>query len=209
LAAHDADVLVLTEYRDGPAAPALRATLEALGYRWMTRHLPPRGRNGVLIAARRRFQEVGPITLAVAEPWRLLDVAIGSLWLTGVYMPNLRVKVPYWQALIGTLATRNEIPALALGDFNTCRPFLDEAGATDATARFMDEVQAIGFRDLWRDRNPEGREFSWYSTRGNGFRIDHAFVSPHVAGRARDIRYAHEAREAGVSDHSMLLLDLR
>jgi hypothetical protein len=31
LAPHDADVLVLTEYRDGPSAPALRAELERLG----------------------------------------------------------------------------------------------------------------------------------------------------------------------------------
>jgi exonuclease III len=209
LAEQDADILVLTEYRDGPAAPALRAELERLGYRWLTAHTPPRGRNGVLIAARRTFREVGPVTGEVAEPWRLLDVVVGRIRLTGVYMPNLRVKIPYWQALIGALAGRVDGAALAIGDFNTCRPYLDETGATDVTADFLDKVQAAGFRDVWRDRNPETREFIWFSHRQNGFRIDHAFFSPRLAARVRGIGYAHAAREAGVSDHSMLVVDVR
>ena len=139
----------------------------------------------------------------------MLDVTVGRIRLTGVYMPNLRAKIPYWQALIETLAPRSAESAVTLGDFNTCRAFVDEAGATDATARFMDAIQAAGFRDLWRDRYPEGREFSWYSTRGNGFRLDHAFLSPRLIRRATDVRYAHDVRIAGLSDHSMLVLDLR
>ena len=81
-------------------------------------------------------------------------------------------------------------------------------GAIDATAHFMDRVEAIGFRDLWRHRYPDGREYSWYSHRGNGFRIDHAFLSPGLAARAGAMRYSHEERLAGLSDHSVLLLEL-
>jgi exodeoxyribonuclease-3 len=209
LAPLDADVLVLTEYRDGPSVFALHAELERLGYKWVTRCLPPRGRNGVLIASRRRFQEIGTVSAAVDEPWRMIEVAIGRIRVVGVYMPNLRVKIPYWEALIQVLSESAKASIVTLGDFNICRPFLDEAGATDATARFMDEAQTAGFRDLWRDRNPEGREFSWYSTRGNGFRVDHAFLSPRLVNRATNIRYTHDARVAGISDHSMLVLDLR
>lgn len=209
LAPHEADVLVLTEYLDGPSVMALHAELNRLGYKFVTRRLPPRGRNGVLIASRRRFSDIGHVTVDVDEPWRLLEVGIGRIRLIGVYMPNLRVKIPYWQALIRSLSLRADGSVLALGDFNTCRAFLDEAGATDVTARFLDEVQSAGFRDLWRDRNPDKREFSWYSTRGNGFRIDHAFLSPRLVKRVLDIRYEHDARVAGVSDHSMLRLDLR
>jgi exonuclease III len=72
----------------------------------------------------------------------------------------------------------------------------------------MDRMDAIGFRDLWRHRYPDGREFTWYSHRGNGFRIDHAFLSPSLANRAGAVRYSHEERLAGLSDHSVLLLDL-
>jgi exonuclease III len=123
-------------------------------------------------------------------------------------LPNLVRKVPYWEALIAMLRARPAEAALAIGDFNTCRPYLDEAGAIDATAHFLDKIEAAGFCDLWRRRNPEGREYSWYSTRGNGFRIDHAFLSAPLAERAGPIRYSHDERMAGLSDHSPLIVDL-
>jgi exodeoxyribonuclease-3 len=135
-------------------------------------------------------------------------VRVGRLHLTGIYMPNLRAKVPYWRGLIDALVARSDFPALVLGDFNTCRAYLDEPGATDVTAHFMDGIEAIGFRDVWRHRNPDGREFSWFSTRGNGFRIDHAFASLHLAPRVTAISYSHAERVAGLSDHSLLLVDL-
>jgi len=208
LAAHDADVLVLTEYRDGDAGTRLRAGLMEAGHRFITRTVPPAPRNGVLIAARYRFREHGAVSATLPEPWRMVDVSFGRLRVSGVYMPNLRAKVPYWRALIDTLGPRAGGSSLALGDFNTCRAYVDEPGAFDVTAYFLDEIAAAGFRDLWRGRFPDGREFSWYSHRGNGFRIDHAFGSPRLDRRVRGIRYSHGEREAGLSDHSPLMLDL-
>jgi exonuclease III len=208
IARHDADVLVLSEYRGGDSAVRLRAALAALGYRKVTELVPPPHRTGVLIAARRRFLEHGALCVEVEEPYRLVDVDLGALRLTGVYMPNMLRKVPYWQALVDGLAARAGGDALAIGDFNTCRAFVDEPGAIDATAHFMDSMEAIGFRDLWRHRYPDGREYSWYSHRGNGFRIDHAFLSPSLAARAGVVRYSHDERVAGLSDHSMMLLEL-
>jgi exodeoxyribonuclease III len=208
IARHDADVVILSEYRGGDSALRLRAALATLGYRHVSRQVPPPNRTGVLIASRRRLVEVGPLCAQVDEPWRLVEADLGVLRITGVYMPNLLKKVPYWQALVDAFAARMDGDALAIGDFNTCRAYVDEPGAIDATARFMDSVDAIGFRDLWRHRNPEGREYSWYSHRGNGFRIDHAFLSPGLAARAGVIRYSHDERLMGLSDHSVLLLDL-
>jgi exonuclease III len=208
IARHDADVLILSEYRGGESAHRLRTALLASGYRYITKLTPPPQCTGVLIAARRRFLERGPVCPNVDEPWRLVDVDLGVLRLTGVYMPNLQKKVPYWQTLVDRFTARAAGDALAIGDFNTCRAYVDEPGAIDATAHFMDALGAIGFRDLWRHRYPDRREFSWYSHRGNGFRIDHAFLSPGLAARAGAVRYSHEERLAGLSDHSLLLLDL-
>jgi len=112
-------------------------------------------------------------------------------------------------ATVSAFAARSAGDALAIGDFNTCRAYVDEPGAIDVMAHFMDSMDAIGFCDLWRHRYPDGREFTWYSHRGNGFRIDHAFLSPSLAARAGVIRYSHEERLAGLSDHSVLLLDLQ
>ncbi len=163
----------------------------------------------MLIAARRRFRELGPVSTGVLEPWRMLGVAFGKLHLAGIYMPNLRAKVPYWEALIASLATRAGDSAPAVGDFNTCRAWLDEPGAIDVTSHFLDRVEAAGFRDVWRHRFPDRREFSWFSHRGNGFRIDHACFSAKLARRADAIRYSHIEREDGLSGHSALLIDLR
>jgi exonuclease III len=206
---HEADVLVLSEYRGGESGERLRAALAAIGYVHVTAATPPSGGNGVLIAARQPFDDGGPLTDAVPEPYRIVRAYFGALRIYGVYMPNLLKKVPYWEALIAALAAEPlQAEALAIGDFNTCRAYVDEPGAIDSCAHFMDGVAEIGFCDLWRRNYPDGREFSWYSTRGNGFRIDHAFLSPALAGRAGAIRYSHDERTSGLSDHSALLLDL-
>ena len=204
---HEADILVLSEYRGGPSAMRLLAVLDALGYRYATTLTPPPGRSGVLIAARCAFREHCTVGIGIDEPYRMVCVAFASFRLFGVYLPNLLAKVPYWETLIATLGETSG-QALAAGDFNTCRPYLDEAGAIDRTAHYMDRMAEIGFCDLWRRRNPELREYSWFSTRGNGFRIDHAFLSDALAARTGTIRYSHEERLAGISDHSPLILEL-
>jgi exodeoxyribonuclease-3 len=208
VARHDADAVVISEYRGGDSGLRLRAALAALGYNHFSTPAPSPGGNGVLIAACLPLIEHPAFSADLPEPCRLVAVEIGAVLLCGVYMPNLLKKVPYWQRLIDSLALQAGRAALAIGDFNTCRAYLDEAGAIDATAHFMDKIEAIGFCDLWRRRNPETREFSWYSTRGNGFRIDHAFLSPALEARARHIRYSHEERLSGLSDHSPLILEI-
>ena len=173
---HDADIVVLSEYRGGTSALRLCGALHALGYRHATALVPPPSRNGVLVAARCPFHELGAVEMGLPEPHRMVGVNFAMFQLIGIYMPNLRAKVPYWEALIAALSAQRATRALAIGDFNTCRPYLDEAGAIDPTAHYMDAIEQIGFRDLWRHRYPERREYSWFSTRRNGFRIDHAFL---------------------------------
>ena len=208
IAAHEADVLVLTEYRSGDAGQRLRAVLRDLGFVWLSPVEPPGIRNGVLIATRKKPRSVAHVTEHVPEPWRMLAVTIDRVRLFGIYMPNLRAKIPYWEALIEASTPHAGGRALALGDFNTCRAYVDEPGATDVTALFLDKIQAAGFRDVWRDRYPDGREYSWYSHRGNGFRIDHAFASSRLAPRIGTIRYSHAERTSGLSDHSALIVEI-
>jgi exodeoxyribonuclease III len=205
---HGAEILVLTEYRSGEAGPRLRAALRDLGYQWQSAVEPPGIRNGVLIAARAAFGSVRPVSPDLPEPWRALTFTIAGMRLFGIYMPNLKAKIPYWEALIAAAGPHARKHVLAIGDFNTCRAFVDEPGETDATAFFMDRIQAVGLRDVWRDRFPEGREFSWYSHRGNGFRIDHAFASRSLARRVGEIRYSQTERMSGLSDHAPLILDI-
>jgi exonuclease III len=71
---HEADVLVLSEYRGGEAAVRLRAALKTLGYRHATLLAPPPGRSGVLIAARCAFRDHGEVDGGLPEPYRMIGV---------------------------------------------------------------------------------------------------------------------------------------
>src|ERR1019366_6389026 len=146
IAVHQADVLVLTEYRSGEAGQRLRMVLRDQGYVWLSPVEPPGIRNGVLIATRTKPGSIAHVTEHVPEPWRMLTVTIDRVRVFGIYMPNLKAKIPYWEALIDASRPHSGRHALAIGDFNTCRAFVDEPGATDRTAPFMDKILAAGFR---------------------------------------------------------------
>src|SRR5271166_4152777 len=142
LARQNADILVLSEYRGGEAATRLIASLDRLGYRHVTKLAPPPNRNGVLIASRCAFYERGAIANELPEPYRMVSVEFASFRLSGVYLPNLIAKIPYWEALIAALEPESSGHTLAIGDFNTYRPYPDEAGAigqdrADRVLRFV------------------------------------------------------------------------
>jgi len=73
----------------------------------------------------------------------------------------------------------------------------------------FDGLLAAGWTDAWRSLHPDVREFTWYNRRsGNGFRIDHALLSPLMAPRLRTAAYLHTTRTSGATDHSGLLVEL-
>ena len=142
---HDADIVVLSEYRGGQSAPRLCAALRALGYRHATTLVPPPSRNGVLVAARRPFLDHGAVDMGLPEPYRMISVDFTTFRLIGIYMPNLLAKIPYWEALIATLSSQSANRALAIGDFNTCRAYLDEAGRSTRQRIIWMRSSRLGF----------------------------------------------------------------
>jgi hypothetical protein len=53
------------------------------------------------------------------------------------------------------------------------------------------------------------REYTYTFPRtGQAYRIDHALASPSLLPRIRDCRYSHRERDDGVSDHSLLLVEI-
>ena len=65
-----------------------------------------------------------------------------------------------------------------------------------------------GWVDAWRSRNPESREFSWYSTAGNGFRLDQSLSSLSFDDNIKTVSYDHLPRESRATDHSAMIVDL-
>jgi hypothetical protein len=63
--------------------------------------------------------------MRLPEPYPMVRVDFAMFWLVVIYMPDLRAKIPYWEALIATLSSQSANRALAIGDFYTCRAYLD------------------------------------------------------------------------------------
>ena len=100
-----------------------------------------------------------------------------------------------------------------MGDWNTGAHRLDETGKTFVCAEHFAKLSSLGWTDLWRHHNSGATEWTWYSrlkggVRGNGFRLDHAFATPSLRSRITSCKYSHAERDAGISDHSMLIVEV-
>ena len=65
-----------------------------------------------------------------------------------------------------------------------------------------------GWVDGWRSPRRDGRGYTWYSTFGNGFRLDDAFLPPSLAPRLLSSVCRHETRPSGISDHLARIVEL-
>jgi len=55
---------------------------------------------------------------------------------------------------------------------------------------------------------PAGREFSWFSNKGNGFRIDHALCTHAVDQTVNSVCYLQGSITTGLTDHARLVFEL-
>lgn len=212
---YSADVLVLSEFRDNPPGEILRGELKEMGYRFQAAPEAEARTNTVLVAAREPFE---PVTFPgqMADP-NLGDFSTSALLakfpdlnVFGLYLPGEERKRPVFDFLLNLPAEYLASDSLLIGDFNTGLHYQDENGATFKSAEQFQELLSQGWIDAWRRRNPDAREFTWLSPGyRNGFRLDHAFVSPALDQRIANVRYSHTEREQGITDHSVMLLELK
>lgn len=126
----------------------------------------------------------------------------------GLYLPGEDRKRPVFDFLLDLPGRYLEEDSILIGDLNTGRHYEDEAGKTFTSAHQFDALLKQGWVDVWRGRNPETREFTWYSKPwNNGFRLDHALVSRSLHAGITDVNYSHGEREAGVTDHSIMVVE--
>ena len=204
-----AQVLVLTEFRNNAAGLELLAALCRGGLTHQRVSTGRPGINALAVAATQPFEAV-PGALARLDPLRLLPLRFAAFELVALHLPNLEAKLPHWSALL-RLAHREPAPArLLMGDFNTGSDMLDAARGPFAFhgAEHWAGLEALGWVEAWRHLHPRGRQYSWYSQRGRGFRIDHAWISTALQPSLRGARYLHQPRLQRLTDHSALLVEL-
>ncbi|QTN32947.1 endonuclease/exonuclease/phosphatase family protein [Akkermansiaceae bacterium] len=210
---YKADVLILSEFRNNPQGADLRNWLKNQGYGHQAAPEGPPGLNTVLVAARHPFEsQTFPGEMSDPElgsyPESVILARFEKLNVFGLYLPGEERKRPVFDFLLDLPERYLAEDTMLIGDMNTGRHYEDEAGKTFTSAHQFDAMLGQGWVDAWRTRNPEAREFTWYSNKWkNGFRLDHALVSPSLDARITEVRYSHGEREARVTDHSIMLVE--
>jgi exodeoxyribonuclease-3 len=221
ISAYDPDVIALTEYRAGSGAPLCAALIER-GLPYVETTDPTGNRDGIAVLSRAPIR-LKPCPAPPESQFRWLDIdlpeygfGIGVLHImaagSSAKSPCTVAKTRFWDTVLQAAEARLREPFLFVGDWNTGAHRLDESGKTFVCVEHFAKLSTLGWTDLWRHHNPGATEFTWYSVKGgirrNGFRVDHAFSTPALMPRITSCRYSHSERDAGVSDHSMLLVEV-
>ncbi len=210
--AAEPDVVVLSEFHASPTGSKLLKLLAGAGLSEQAHGEPVATDypNTVAVASRLPLTNARlPLAESSTNRQRVLEVDVGGLMLGAVYFSLGKPKVAFWRdEFLPYAASRIDRLSLLIGDWNSGRHYVDEAGATLHGAAEFEAMTDTGWVDAWRSLRPAGREYTWYSAHGNGFRLDHAFLSPSLAPRLVSSAYRHETRTRGVSDHSALVVEL-
>jgi exodeoxyribonuclease-3 len=162
---------------------------------------------------------------------RAVSADCGGVRVHCVYVPNgrspdsehYRYKLAWLKALREMIGAAPQA-TIVCGDMNIAPSDIDVfdpsayAGHTHVTPperEALAELQALGLRDVVRERWPQERVFTYWDYRAGmfhrdlGMRIDLVLASQEVAGRARAAWVDRHARKgSGPSDHAPVIVDL-
>jgi exodeoxyribonuclease-3 len=235
LRAREPDLVALQELKLSDAQFPYDA-FEAAGYQALVHG--QKSWNGVAVLSRKPL-ESRQVGLPGQEDFgaRLVMAEVEGLRFASLYCPNGKhtghddfpKKLGWFDALAEYLASqRADEPLVLGGDFNICPAALDSwdeerlAGDifhTDEERSRFRRLLDWGLRDLYREKHPDGRDFSWWDYRGgafhrgHGLRIDFLLGTEPVAARLASIEIDREWRKKQdgltASDHAPVMAELR
>lgn len=220
LAQMSPDVVVLSEFRSGVPSQRVASALTKAGLPYQLNALTEvkANTNAVMIASRGPLKRIG-LRTAPEEPgrWLMARDVEQRLAIGAIHIPNQHTgrKPGYHDALVGLAERWRGKPALLVGDTNSGRIGIDEETPVfnKRTDGWFDRLEACGWRDGFRHLYGDRREYTWYSHRNNGFRLDQVFVSPVLERHLKSISHIwpphpeHPGRRDGLSDHAALVAD--
>jgi exodeoxyribonuclease III len=162
---------------------------------------------------------------------RAVAATCGGIRVVSVYVPNGRVPdSDHYRYKLAWLESLRELVAagpdatVVCGDMNIAPTdddvfdpgaYVGETHVTPPECAALAELQALGLRDVVRDRWPGERVFSYWDYRAGmfhqdlGMRIDLVLASAPVAERVQAAWIDRQARKGkGPSDHAPVMVDL-
>jgi len=217
LEGHGADVIALQEFRHGKSMLRLMGGLEDLGLTYS--FTPDPGSKSANTVALFSFYPLedkavvdpneGSVAQAISAKISLIDSDAPDINLVTLHLPQKQAQLPYFKTLNELSIEYRDGSTLLIGDFNCGIPFEDSETKTFYATQQFQNLLSQGWVDTWRSRHGSEKEFTWISSRtGNGFRYDHALASDELNQSITNVTYDHTPREAGYSDHSLMIVDI-
>lgn len=215
LAALEPDVVGLSEFHNNTNGKYLIDRLTELGLVHAVTSSEEAGINSLLVASRWELQPLsGTGFLSESPRWLPIRVlAPVPFIMIKVHVPNRDMgKWTFHAEALEALEKWRDEPAIMVGDTNTGYPGLDEETKffNRKEKGWFDALLARGWFDVYRHRNPTGREFTWYSSNKKNGLLDQAFVSERFLPRVRGIQHhwGSNGKSDAASDHAAIVLDL-
>jgi exodeoxyribonuclease-3 len=208
IASHNPDIVVLSEFRNNQFGAHLLECFADMGlvHQRSGRAAPPA--NTVSIAARFALTPLPGAGRLGAWSHRVVAVRCGDIRLAGLYLPNLKAKLSLLEYLVSLPLAYLKEPTLLVGDLNSGKQGIDGPDTfVFFEGTFLEKLESQGWTDGFRHFHGLAQEFTWYSHRHNGYRLDYTFSSPPMTDRLDAAWHSHAEREAGLSDHSILMVD--
>jgi exodeoxyribonuclease III len=162
---------------------------------------------------------------------RVVSATCGGIRIVSVYVPNGRTPgSEHYQYKLAWLASLRELVAqggeavIVCGDVNIAPAdadvfdpdaYIGQTHVTGPERAALAELQAVGLRDVVRDRWPDERVFTYWDYRAGmfhqdlGMRIDLVLAGAPVAERVKAAWVDRHARKGkGPSDHAPVIVDL-
>lgn len=209
---HNADIIVVTEFRENDNAEKIKNDLKQSGWIYQFSSLPPKKQNGILILSKVKFENKNQEYSLPEAIHRWVDIYIPeeNLSILGVHIPGYSDKwdkKEFWKKLIEFGKESVNENYIIIGDFNTGFK-IDCEGTPFKLSEYMEELVNLGWVDAWRYFYKETKDFTWYSNVNNGFRIDYAFTSKPTTNYLFNAYHSHNERIKKYSDHSALIIEL-
>ncbi len=230
VAGKNIDILCLQEVKAGMEQADLQEIMD-LGYHAEWFEAEKKGYSGVATFSKHRPDKVirGIANEVFDREGRVLRTDFGDLTVLNCYFPSgssgedrHEFKMEFleyfgkWIKPVRAERTRS----IVLGDYNIVHQALDihnptrkdnPSGYRPEERAWMDEWFNSGWKDAFREMNPDLQSFSWWSYRAGsrqkdkGWRIDYCSVSESFAG---SIISSFHDKDAAFSDHCPVITDL-
>ncbi|MGP4106742.1 endonuclease/exonuclease/phosphatase family protein [Virgibacillus sp. L01] len=97
--------------------------------------------------------------------------------------------------------------AVIMGDLNTVSRE-ENAKAPLKYSNYIHILQQLGWIDAWKKRHLTTTDYTWYSTKQNGFRLDYIFLSRKIVNLLNSSNLSQQERLNNYSDHALVVAEL-